>query len=81
MRLLFLFVLFSALLIKRGVDCVEVFAIKLFLSDSQGIGNTINIKYYNSSKTMLFFSDWVIKRFVPVVKLSIEKTHLSLYIL
>ena len=81
MRLLFLFVLFSALLIKRGVDRVEVFAIKVLLRNAERIGNTINIKYYNSSKTMLFFSDWVIKRFVPVVKLSIEKTHLSLYIL
>ena len=81
MRLLFLFVLFSALLIKCRVDRVKVLAIKLFLRNAQSIANTVNMKYYNSSKTMLFFSDWVIKRFVPVVKLSIEKTHLSLYIL
>lgn len=78
MRLLFCC---SFLFVKRGVDRVEVLAIKVLLRNAESIGNTINIKYYNSSKTMLFFSDWVIKRFVPVVKLSIEKTHLSLYIL
>ena len=33
--------LFVATLVKRRVDCVEILAIKLFLSDSQGIGKTI----------------------------------------
>ena len=41
MRLLFLFVSFSALLIERGVDCVKILAVKLFLSDSQSIAKAL----------------------------------------
>ena len=33
--------LFVAALVKRGVDCVKVLAIKLFLSDSQGIAKAL----------------------------------------
>ena len=32
------------LFIKRRVDCVEVFAVKVVLSNSQGVGKTVNIE-------------------------------------
>jgi hypothetical protein len=46
MRLLF-FVRFlsTAALIKRGVDCVEIFAVEIVLRNSQGIANTVNMKH------------------------------------
>ena len=43
MRLLF-FSLF--LFIKRRVDCVEIFAVEVVLSDSQSIGKTVNMEHY-----------------------------------
>ena len=39
--------LFVAALVKRGVDRVEVFAVEVVLSNSQGIANTVNMKHYN----------------------------------
>lgn len=53
MRLLFCC---SFLFVKRGVDRVKVLAIKLFLSDSQGIANTVNIEVLdNFSQSVVFF--------------------------
>ena len=52
MRLLFFCFLFTAALVKRGVDCVEIFAAQVVLSDSQGIGKTVNMKYYYQFSAM-----------------------------
>ena len=38
--------LFVAALVKRGVDCVEVFAVEIVLRNSQGIANTVNMKCF-----------------------------------
>jgi hypothetical protein len=43
--LLFREFLSTAAFVKRRVDRVEVFAVEVVLRDSQGIGNTVNMKH------------------------------------
>ena len=36
----------TAALVKRGVDRVEILAVEIVLRDAEGVGNTVNMKYY-----------------------------------
>ena len=40
-----LFILF--LFIKRGVECVEVFAVEVILYDSHSVEETVRVKYFD----------------------------------
>lgn len=51
MRLLFFCFLFTAALVKRRVDCVEIFAVEIVLRDSQGIGETVRVKHLTSCES------------------------------
>ena len=44
---------FTADLVKGWVAGIEILAVQLLLRDAEGVGNTVNMKYYNILKPII----------------------------